>query len=152
MGLQGRNLMPLVQDERIPWRDAAFSEHRILVPGQVSAESAVGAYVTTEIDGKQGHEIARLREIVERESLDWYDLQGTPYRWWGPTFKCLRTERYVLSVRPLWLEGEGDDWMGSLYDLVNDPFEMNNVFDDPAYGEVRGRLVEKLRAFDLATG
>ncbi|HYC49278.1 MAG TPA: sulfatase-like hydrolase/transferase [Burkholderiales bacterium] len=35
---------------------------------------------------------------------------------------------------------------GELYDLVNDPHEMNNVFDDPAYAKTRKELEHLMRA------
>ena len=35
---------------------------------------------------------------------------------------------------------------GELYDLVNDPGEMNDVFDDPAYAKARKALEELMRA------
>ncbi len=35
---------------------------------------------------------------------------------------------------------------GELYDLVNDPQEMRNVFDDPAYARVRKELEDMMRA------
>lgn len=35
---------------------------------------------------------------------------------------------------------------GELYDLVNDPHEMNNVFGDPAYAKVRKKLEDLMRA------
>jgi hypothetical protein len=35
---------------------------------------------------------------------------------------------------------------GELYDLVNDPEEMENRFDDPAYAKVRAELHDMMRA------
>ena len=35
---------------------------------------------------------------------------------------------------------------GELYDLVNDPEEMVNRFDDPAYAQVRKELHDMMRA------
>ena len=35
---------------------------------------------------------------------------------------------------------------GELYDLVNDPGEMQNRFDDPAYKGVRDELEQMMRA------
>jgi hypothetical protein len=35
---------------------------------------------------------------------------------------------------------------GELYDLANDPAEMNNRFDDPAYKKVRAELEALMRA------
>ncbi len=40
-------------------------------------------------------------------------------------FRTVVTERYRMSLR------HGEDW-NELYDLENDPHEMQNLFDDPA--------------------
>ncbi len=37
-----------------------------------------------------------------------------------------------------------DEW--ELYDLKNDPFEMNNVYHDPSYKDIKNALIEELRA------
>jgi arylsulfatase A-like enzyme len=41
---------------------------------------------------------------------------------------------------------ELDSGAGELYDLVNDPEEMHNRFDDPAYAKVRAELYDMMRA------
>jgi arylsulfatase A-like enzyme len=50
----------------------------------------------------------------------------------------IRTERYKL-IRFYY---DIDEW--ELYDLENDPDEMNNVYDDPAYASIREELHQKL--------
>ena len=50
----------------------------------------------------------------------------------------VRTERYKL----IHFYYDIDEW--ELYDLEKDPQEMNNVYEDPAYGEIREQLMEKL--------
>jgi hypothetical protein len=44
-----------------------------------------------------------------------------------------------------------DAW-GELYDLANDPHEMDNLFEDPGYRGARAELMEKLayRQIELA--
>ena len=44
---------------------------------------------------------------------------------------------------------DGDPW-GELYDLDNDPHEMENLFDDPAHRSVRGELMEQLAYREMA--
>jgi hypothetical protein len=46
-------------------------------------------------------------------------------------------DRYRLSVF------HGTGW-GELYDLVDDPGEFNNLWDDPAHARTRARMTEKL--------
>ena len=47
------------------------------------------------------------------------------------------TERYRLSLR------EGEEW-DELYDLKEDPHEMNNCFDNAAMKEIRANLTETM--------
>jgi arylsulfatase A-like enzyme len=54
-----------------------------------------------------------------------------------PRIRSLITERYRLTV------SRGEDW-GELYDLKNDPDEMENLFDDPAHAPLRAELFERL--------
>jgi hypothetical protein len=46
---------------------------------------------------------------------------------------------------------QGDPW-GELYDLANDPYEMDNLFYDPKGRAARAELMEKLayREMELA--
>ena len=54
-----------------------------------------------------------------------------------PQIRSLITDRYRLTV------SRGEDW-GELYDLRNDPDEMENLFDDPAHADIRAQLFERL--------
>ena len=54
-----------------------------------------------------------------------------------PRMRTLVTRRWRLTI------SHGDDW-GELYDLANDPHEMDNLFEDPGHGAIRGELMEKL--------
>ncbi|HSQ43991.1 MAG TPA: sulfatase/phosphatase domain-containing protein, partial [Ginsengibacter sp.] len=51
----------------------------------------------------------------------------------------IRTNRYKL----IHFYYDIDEW--ELYDLQNDPGEMKNVYDDPAYRQVRDSLTVQLR-------
>ena len=59
--------------------------------------------------------------------------------------RTLVTPRWRMTI------AHGDPW-GELYDLANDPHEMDNLFDDPGHRGVRGELMEKLayRQMELA--
>jgi arylsulfatase A-like enzyme len=50
----------------------------------------------------------------------------------------VRTERYKL----IHFYNDIDTW--ELYDLQEDPTEMKNVYDDPAYAKVRKQMHKKL--------
>ncbi|TNC21003.1 sulfatase family protein [Amycolatopsis alkalitolerans] len=93
----------------------------------------------------------------------WPDLLGTPrqppaagiyYRYWehddkfhkAPAHYGYRTERYKIIYfynDGLGLPGTGPftyppEW--ELYDMATDPHELRNVYDDPAYREIREEL------------
>lgn len=51
--------------------------------------------------------------------------------------RSVLTERHRLSIY------EGVDW-GELYDLKQDPQEMNNLYDDPDHAKLRGEMFEHL--------
>ena len=61
----------------------------------------------------------------------------------APRLRTLVTRRWRLTI------AHDDPW-GELYDLENDPHEMDNLFDDPAHRGVRGELMEKLAYREMA--
>jgi arylsulfatase A-like enzyme len=62
-----------------------------------------------------------------------------------PRLRTLVTRGWRMTI------ALGDPW-GELYDLANDPHEMNNLFEDPAHRGVRAELMEALayRQMELA--
>ena len=62
-----------------------------------------------------------------------------------PRLRTLVTQRWRMTI------AHGDAW-GELYDLQNDPHEMDNLFEDPSHERVRAELMEKLayRQMELA--
>ena len=61
----------------------------------------------------------------------------------APRIHTLVDRRWRLSVF------DGVEW-GELYDLVQDPGEMVNLWDDPGTREVKGRLIERLLREEIA--
>ncbi|MGH6739768.1 MAG: sulfatase/phosphatase domain-containing protein, partial [Bradyrhizobium sp.] len=59
--------------------------------------------------------------------------------------RTIVTEHWRMTI------AHGDPW-GELYDLQNDPYEMENLFDDPGHRAVRAGMMEKLayREMELA--
>ena len=59
--------------------------------------------------------------------------------------RTLITSRWRMTI------AHADAW-GELYDLANDPHEMDNLFEDPGHRGVRAELMEKLayRQMELA--
>jgi arylsulfatase A-like enzyme len=62
-----------------------------------------------------------------------------------PRMRTLITRRWRLTI------SQGDRW-GELYDLANDPHEMDNLFEEPGHRGVRAELMEELayRQMELA--
>ena len=143
--MEGKSLIPLMNHPSIRWRDYAFTEHRIFTPHDLFQHPALQDYVLTEIEGKRGYDVVSLAKIIEDQNLDWYKLEGTPYKWWGPIFQCIRTDRYAMNVRPIWKEGQGKDFMGTLYDLEIDPHETNNLFKSKKYETIKNQMLLLLK-------
>jgi arylsulfatase A-like enzyme len=63
----------------------------------------------------------------------------------GARLRTIVTERWRMTI------GQ-DDPYGELYDLINDPHEMDNLFDEPGHRATRAELMEKLvyRQMELA--
>ena len=51
-------------------------------------------------------------------------------------FRGVRSKRYSYVVNA------ADEWF--LYDNKNDPYQMNNLVDDPAYAEVKAKMQKEL--------
>jgi N-acetylglucosamine-6-sulfatase len=61
-----------------------------------------------------------------------------------PSFKAIRTERYIYSERR---SGEKE-----LYDLKNDPFELRNRSNYPSYASVQNKLAARLQELKHCAG
>jgi arylsulfatase A-like enzyme len=55
------------------------------------------------------------------------------------SLRCVRTRTHKLTM-------DMRSGAGELYDLINDPDEMVNLFDDSTHAEVRGRLIGYLHS------
>ena len=61
-------------------------------------------------------------------------------RWPGANQRGIVTKKYKLTH----FYYDIDEW--ELYDRLNDPMEMNNVYNDPAYAEIVDSLNIQLKA------
>lgn len=67
-----------------------------------------------------------------------WDL-GTERAGVAVNLSCVRTTTHKLTIDEI-------SKVGELYDLVEDPYETTNVFDDPAYKGVRAELTDMINA------
>ncbi|MGH2966842.1 MAG: sulfatase family protein [Solirubrobacterales bacterium] len=61
-----------------------------------------------------------------------------------PTYKAIRTQRYVYV--------EYNDGERELYDLQNDPYELQNLQNDPTYNSVKATLATRLHKLKNCAG
>lgn len=100
-------------------------------------------------DQMQGYSFLPL--LQGRPIERWRDKVYYEYYWeWAfpqtPTIFAVRTDRYkYIFNHGLWDANE-------LYDLENDPYEMNNLIRDPASQEIAGRLKRELWDWLESTG
>ena len=81
--------------------------------------------------------------LLKGEQVEWRDaLYYHYYEYPGihavKRHNGVRTDRYKL----IHFYYDVDEW--ELYDLEKDPHEMNNVYEDPAYAEVKAQMHQKL--------
>lgn len=81
------------------------------------------------LDGSSG-----LRDGLLMEHNDSAARMGFPE---PARVRSLVTDRWRLTLY------RGQDW-GELYDMAADPWEQNNLFDDPAHAATRAELTERL--------
>ena len=74
------------------------------------------------------------------------EVYSNYYKYNGHSFeiRTIRTERYKYSFVPQDID--------ELYDLENDPYEMNNLSDDCYHQEIKNRLKQKVLAHMKETG
>ena len=61
-----------------------------------------------------------------------------------PTFEAIRTERFMYA--------EHNTGEKELYDLQNDPFELQSRHDDPAYAAIEAQLATRLHQLQDCAG
>ncbi len=91
------------------------------------------------------------RKLVAGESIPWRDaIYYHYYEYPGPhsvkRHYGVRTDRYKL----IHFYYDVDEW--ELYDLQNDPDEMNSIYGNPEYAEVQEMLYQKLGELRLQYG
>ena len=103
------------------------------------------------IDAPEDFQGESFRNLVAGKTTDWRDAVYYHYYEYPSVHMVKRhygvaTKRYKL----MHFYYDIDEW--ELYDLEADPAEMKNVYDDPAYANVRDGLHEKLEELRLQYG
>ena len=103
--------------------------------GQPVPAAMQGADLSAVVTGRseQGPESVFFQIFVP------FDGDGTPFPWRG-----VRTDRAMFA------RTEAGPWV--LYDLKNDPYEMNNLSDDPTHAALRESMERKLTNWMSRTG
>ncbi|MCK4921037.1 MAG: sulfatase [Bacteroidales bacterium] len=156
-------------DKRWMFDEALKMPFLIRKPGEIEPKTKVSDVITNLDFAELLLDYAGL-EIPEdmqgrsfRENLkgnspdDW--RQSMYYHYWMhfegsnvPAHYGIRTKEYKLIFfygSGLGLNGTNDDWKTpvswELYDLKNDPYEVNNVYNDPDYAEVVVQMKKELK-------
>jgi N-acetylglucosamine-6-sulfatase len=92
------------------------------------------------------HDPAKVpHRAIEIEALAPLFAGDIPNNAWDRPYKGVRTDRYTYVV----YTETGDE---ELYDRQVDPYQVQNVADQPAYAAVKARLVAKLAKLDECKG
>lgn len=109
-----------------------------IAPFLLDKEKETKEYIVIE-SGEHGEPIT-LKDIMDEDGkvID----KGTSFAWcafreaWYGKGKCIRTVDWKLNI---YANGEGE-----LYDMQNDPDELNNLYNQTQYEEIQNKLTMKL--------
>ena len=92
-----------------------------------------------------------FRKIVSNETEEWRDAIYYTYYEYPSVHMVkrhygIRTDRYKL----IHFYYDIDEW--ELFDLKNDPNEMNNIYDDPKYSKIKEQMHKKLSELRVKYG
>jgi arylsulfatase A-like enzyme len=106
-----------------------------------------GVDIPGEMQGKSFRSIARGKTIGDWRTSMYYHYYEYPHGWHNVMRHYgIRTQHYKL----IHFYHDIDKW--ELYDLDQDPHEINNVYDDPAYLNVISKLKIELKKLQIKYG
>ena len=106
-----------------------------------------GVNVPKEMQGESFRSITRGKTPVDWRTSMYYHYYEYPHGWHKvKRHYGIRTQRYKL----IHFYYDIDQW--ELYDLEKDPFEVNNLHDDPAYADIVKALKTELKKLQQKYG
>ena len=102
-----------------------------------------GGDAPKEMDGRSFKPILDGEPITTRQEV-FYEFLAERH---APKHKGLRTEQYKIAYYSSFEIAEGFRPMWELFDLKNDPEEMNNIIDDPKYRDIVKELKTQLKKY-----
>ena len=149
-------------DKRFMYEESLKTPFLIRYPKEIPAGSQVNEliqnldYAPTFLDYAnvkipQDMQGESFRKIVSNETEEWRDAIYYTYYEYPSVHMVkrhygIRTDRYKL----IHFYYDIDEW--ELFDLKNDPNEMNNIYDDPKYSEIKEQMHKKLSELRVKYG
>lgn len=140
LGLEEGMRIPLIisYPKRVP-RDSVMDHLVNLVDFAPTFLDFAGAKIPTQMQGISFKDLLYGNQPDTVRQSSFYHFYSSSC----PKHIGLRTKKYKMLM---YLRKKNGDLLGyDLYDLKNDPFEMHNIYYDPAYGEVVKMMHEKLK-------
>lgn len=138
-GIEGHSLLPLARGETVAWRDHIYAEW-------VSGGPTI-YFPQRSVRDKQFKFISTL--LQDRPSPCAIGYSG-PGQKWEPGATIEEIAASPPSIRRAY-EIFANPPTEELYDLQQDPWEFNNLIDEPDYAATRDRLRAQLQSWQLAT-
>ena len=125
-------------------RGPGVKENQVVTEPMSTLDLAATFYDYAQVSAPHALQSRTLKPLLEGSGATrdaaWSEWHVHPSRCGvGLQLRTVRTKTHKCTFEL----GSG---AGELYDLVNDPAEMHNRFDDPAYRIVRNQLEELMRA------
>ncbi len=129
-GFDGRSFLPVLVGETNQMRDCVFAQHTT-----IGTIGAVGPYPMRAVRDVR---YKLIRNLAPDKTYTIGGIhKGEPIHSWQEDAK----HDPKLAARVAWLFNRPAE---ELYDLVNDPYEMNNLAAEPQFASIKARLQEQL--------
>lgn len=146
-------------DKRLAYEESLRIPMVIVYPGQIQAGTTIKQLVTNAdfaptvlsyagLPTPHQMQGSSMQPLLSNPGAPWRDVVF--YEYWKdlvhaiPTMTSVRTDRYKLIHFP-----DIED-IDELFDLFNDPHEMNNLAEDPAYADLYASMSDLLRSQQIA--